>query len=122
MTFNNLIAQKPDSNNIFIGSEMDIDGHISSFLKSTHNEKVDSKAEQKRKDTGRKKLKGNDWEEIARKSGKTTIISLLYRKRMKSNYWEIDTYLHPALDAVLLFQCVLTIVNGLNSLLKVIKR
>lgn len=118
ITPSKLSQSKPVSNLQYLGTNDDIDGHIASFLISTHKDKFNEKAKEARIREKKLRLNKQLLEAIAQKSGKTTIINLLYRKRIKSNYRDIDTYLHSELDAELIFRCIITIVVGLNTLIE----
>lgn len=118
ITLSKLSQNKPASNLKFLGTKDDLDGHIASFLISTHNDKFNEKAKKVRNRVGKNRLNKQTLEKIALNTGKTTIINLLYRKRIKSNYRDIDTYLHPELDAGLIFGYIITIVGGLNTLIE----
>lgn len=118
LIFERLSCSRPASNARFIGTLEDLDGHIGSFLKGTHEIKLEEKAIQKRKEIKRKKLRPDDWRTVAQSVGRTTIIDLLYRKRLKSNYRNIDTYLDPNLDVNQLFKDVAKIVDALNMLVE----
>jgi hypothetical protein len=46
--------------------------------------------------------------------GPTALLSLLYRKRIKANYQDIDTFLHSELQPEPLYKHLLGIVGGVN--------
>src|SRR5262245_27856736 len=62
----------------------------------------------------KKKLTEEDWRKVSESLGRTTVLSLLYRKRIKSNYGDIDTYLNPNIIAAPLFRSLLHVVSCLN--------
>ena len=95
-----------------------VDGRIAQFLHSTR--KVDLDARKKttklRTMSGgvRKNFRLEDWEVVSRNQGVTSVLSLLYRKRIKANYRDIDTFLHEDLHAEGLYDHLISIVGTLN--------
>ncbi len=91
---------------------------IASFLSGTR--KID--LAEKKKDmkfftkTGKRKLafKMDDWIKVSDKLGKTSLLSLLYRKRIKANYRDIDTFLSPEIDGAGIFRSLRQVVSTLN--------
>lgn len=73
-----------------------IDNQICQFLKSTRENKLDDKVPDfKFKNAAggpRKILNPAMWQTVSDKVGNTTILDLLYRKRIKANYQNIDTF------------------------------
>jgi hypothetical protein len=73
-----------------------IDNHICQFLKSTREIKLDDKAiDLKLKNKPgqkRKNLNSAKWQRVSEATGHTTIMDLLYRKRIKANYQDIETF------------------------------
>ncbi|MDP3927762.1 MAG: hypothetical protein Q8R57_01940 [Bacteroidota bacterium] len=73
-----------------------IDNHICQFLKSTREIKLDEKAiDLKLKNKPgqkRKNLNSAKWQRVSEAIGHTTIMDLLYRKRIKANYQDIETF------------------------------
>jgi hypothetical protein len=95
-----------------------VDGQIAQFLRATRAmdlkaKKADFKLTTKR-GTKKKAFSPTDWAQVAKALGPTSILSLLYRKRIKANYRDIDTFLHPDLDAAPLYHDLLRIVGALN--------
>lgn len=94
------------------------DTQICQFLNATRD--IDLKDKQHdlrfRTKQGRPKraLTKDDWERVSKKVGLTSIMSLLYRKRIKSNYRDIDTYLSPHLDPVAAYSDLVQVVGCLN--------
>lgn len=66
----------------------------------------------------RKKMKKSlsevDWTVIAKKVKETNILHLLYRKRIKSNYKDIDTFNAESIRADYIHKCLIGIVKNLN--------
>lgn len=73
-----------------------IDNQICQFLKATREIKLDDKAPDLKFKNGkgqrRKKLTQSMWQQVSNALGHTTIMDLLYRKRIKANYQDIDTF------------------------------
>lgn len=95
-----------------------VDGQIAQFLGATRDLDLDSKkADYKFKTKAglkRKVLRPADWETVSQGLGPTSLLSLLYRKRIKANYRDIDTFLHPELHPGDLYKHLLCIVGALN--------
>jgi uncharacterized protein (UPF0332 family) len=90
---------KPDdvaSMDFDIGNLKTIDNHICQFLKATREIKLDDKAIdmklKNRPGQKRKNLNSAKWQKVSDATGHTTIMDLLYRKRIKANYQDIDTF------------------------------
>jgi len=73
-----------------------IDNQICQFLKSTRELMLYDKAPKMKFKTkagkSRQKLTPDLWEKVSDKIGYTTIMDFLYRKRIKANYLDIDTF------------------------------
>ncbi len=95
-----------------------VDGQLAQFLCATRKldlaeKKRDIRIETKR---GRRRIsfRPEDWAKVSTALGYTSILSLLYRKRIKANYRDIDTFLHDELQVEPLFLDLLNIVSTLN--------
>lgn len=95
-----------------------VDAQIATFLKSTRTYDL---VERRRTmpvpaKTGREKksLNASDWQRVGSSLGPTSILSLLYRKRIKANYRDIDTFLHPDLDPARVHAAAGAVVSALN--------
>ncbi|KAA0240233.1 MAG: hypothetical protein EDM72_13055 [Chlorobiota bacterium] len=108
----------PANNLKYTSEPSDIDGHIASFLVSTHEDRLNELAAHVRKHDNIKRLNQQKHFAISKSAGCTTLINLLYRKRIKSNYRDIDTYFDPELNAIQLFSDVSIIVGSLNWLVE----
>lgn len=79
-----------------IGNIKTIDNQICQFLKATREIKLDDKAPDLKfknlKGQKRKKLNPAMWQQVSDAIGHTSIMDLLYRKRIKANYQDIDTF------------------------------
>jgi len=97
---------------------------ICQFLKSTRELNLQEFRKRKKDKIGNRfktkagkpkmKLSQSDWEEIGKWIGATSILNLLYRKRIKANYMEIDTLLTKQIDAHDLYSCLIHIVSYCN--------
>jgi len=95
-----------------------VDAQICQFLKSTRKNDLDEKKNtiDCRTTTGKRKknFSPRDWEKVSDKLGFTSIFSLLYRKRIKSNYREIDTFLCSKLNPDVIYADIIKIISSLN--------
>lgn len=57
----------------------------------------------------KKNLSSDDWKIISKKAAPTSILSYLYRKRVKANYHNVDVFHSDAIDASQMFRDVKTI-------------
>ena len=99
-------------------SASDIESHVASFLRSTRKkelrEKLKSSGMRTKAGKKRKSFSKKQKDEIGKKLGNTTLLNLLYRKRIKANYREIDTYLADSIDASVLFKNLIHITSQWN--------
>jgi len=96
-------------------SPASVDRHIRQFLGSTRrmvleNKKNDLKLKTAR-GTIRERYKEEHWMEAADKVGPTSLLCLLYRKRLKSNYKDIDTFTSSRIDPTGIFKALTHIVH-----------
>ena len=56
----------------------------------------------------------DDWEQVSRHLGATSILSLLYRKRLKANYEDIETLLADELNPEFLYEDLIHVLTCLN--------
>lgn len=95
-----------------------VDGQLAQFLRATRS--IDLKARKAamslktKAGAKRKAFRDQDWREVADKVGPTSLLSLLYRKRIKANYRDIDTFLHADLEPISLYQDLLRVVGAVN--------
>jgi hypothetical protein len=91
---------------------------IACFLSGTRKQDL----EEKKKDlklvtkAGKRKraFDSDDWSQVSERLGRTSLLSLLYRKRIKANYRGIDTFLSPQIDANSIFGSLQQIVDSIN--------
>ncbi len=81
----------------------DVNAHLIIFLKNTRKKQLEEKKRNhkiKTKDGKKYKVNYNasDWEIVSSSLGKTSWLCLFYRKRIKSNYHDIGTFLSSHFD------------------------
>jgi hypothetical protein len=95
-----------------------VDAHIARFLNATRGLDVRARLKALNLKTvgGKKKTRFTpaEWQRASNKLGPTSLLSLLYRKRIKANYQDIDTFLHPELDAGRVFNALGRCVAAMN--------
>jgi hypothetical protein len=95
-----------------------VDTHICHFLNGTRRGDLKSKkADLKLRTKGgkvKKKFSDADWEVASAKLGVTSLLSLLYRKRIKANYRDIETFLSEYLEANVLYDNLISVVSAAN--------
>jgi hypothetical protein len=95
-----------------------IDNHICQFLKSTREIKLDDKAiDMKLKNKPgqkRKNLNSAKWQRVSEATGHTTIMDLLYRKRIKANYQDIETFSSTQFKGLEVLTNLSSVVGRLN--------
>lgn len=91
---------------------------ICQFLKATRELRLKEKAPQMNFRTAkgklRKKLKKEHWEKVSKSIGPTSIIDFLYRKRIKGNYQDIETYNSPHFKGEIVLKSLIKIVDRIN--------
>lgn len=94
------------------------DKMIACFLSGTRKQDLNEKKRDLKLSTkkGKRKRAFNsaDWSKVSEKLGATSLLSLLYRKRIKANYRDIDTFLSPQIDGPGIFDSLQQIVDTLN--------
>ena len=99
--------------------------HLISFFRTTRrmhleDKKPDLKIRTKDGKQLKKALSKADWKKVSQALGRTSWLCLLYRKRIKSNYRDIDTFLsdrfdtHQVLDGLVSFTDVFNMTNEIN--------
>ena len=95
-----------------------IDHHICQFLRATRRNRLKEKAPKMNFKTKagkkRKNLSRDNWEQVSNSIGPTSIVDFLYRKRIKGNYQDIETYNCPYFDGQSVLSDLITIVDRLN--------
>ncbi len=110
---NDVASMEFDTDNI-----KTIDNHICQFLKSTREIKLDEKAiDMKLKNKPgqkRKNLNSEKWQRVSEATGHTTIMDLLYRKRIKANYQDIETFSSTQFKGLEVLTNISLVVGRLN--------
>ncbi|MCC5917438.1 MAG: hypothetical protein JJU02_08950 [Cryomorphaceae bacterium] len=95
-----------------------IDHHICQFLRATRRNRLKEKAPKMNFKTKsgkkRKNLNQDNWEQVSKSIGPTSILDFLYRKRIKGNYQDIETYNCPYFDGQSVLTDLIIIVDRLN--------
>ena len=95
-----------------------IDSQICQFLNSTREMELEEKKQKFKLTTKGGKRKTHyseaDWEAVSKSIGFTSVINLLYRKRIKSNYRDIETYLCEELDPDIVYRDLIRITSSIN--------
>lgn len=94
-----------------------VDGQIAQFLRATREIDLKEKKATTRlttkRGTRRRAFGVADWKLVSHGLGPTSLLSLLYRKRIKANYRDIDTFLHEDLEPVDLYGALVQTVGAL---------
>lgn len=95
-----------------------IDNQICQFLKSTREIMLDTKAPKMKfkakNGRPRKNLTPQMWEKVSNSIGYTTIMDFLYRKRIKANYLDIETFNAKEFKGEEVLDNLCSVVNRLN--------
>lgn len=95
-----------------------IDSHICQFLNSTREMELEDRKLKLRFITRGGKKKTNytpaEWEAVSKSIGFTSVLSLLYRKRIKLNYRDIETYLCQELNPDTVYRDLIRITSSIN--------
>lgn len=102
-----------------VDNEELIENQIFQFLRSTRKIDLNNRKKSIRirnaSDSGYKtNFSSHDWGQVSTSLGLTSILSLIYRKRIKSNYRDIDTFLSEHLNADNLFDAFIQIADTMN--------
>lgn len=95
-----------------------VDKQIAQFLRGTRRLSLDEHREKAKIKNlvGRpkKRLAAGDWEAVAERVGATSVLSLLYRKRIQANYRDIDSLAFSGADATATHADLLRVTTALN--------
>ena len=95
-----------------------IDNHICQFLKATRLLRLKEKAPNMgfKKPNGEKRKNLNDelWTKVSNSIGNTTIFDFLYRKRIKGNYQDIETYNSPYFRGKEVLESLISVIDRIN--------
>lgn len=101
-----------------LNDEETVNNHICQFLGATRKLRIKEKAVsmrfKKKNGAPRKRLKEEHWQKVSDSIGNTTIIDFLYRKRIKGNYQDIETYNASNFDGKTVLMCLCKIVDRIN--------
>jgi hypothetical protein len=94
------------------------DKMIACFLSGTRKQDLEEKKKDIRLVTKAGKRKrafdNDDWSKVSEKLGRTSLLSLLYRKLIKANYRDIDAFFSPRIDGSGIFRSLHQIVDTVN--------
>lgn len=94
------------------------DKMIACFLSGTRKQNLgEKKKDLKLVTKGGKRKRAfdqHDWLQVSERLGRTSLLSLLYRKRIKANYRDIDTFLSSQIDARGIFSSLQQIADSVN--------
>lgn len=97
-----------------------VENQIAQFLNSTREMALKEKKDDFKFKTltgrPRKNLNREQWREVSEALGPTSLLSLLYRKRIKANYREIDTFLRSEISGERVLGSLVDIVNAIGCI------
>jgi hypothetical protein len=118
IAFGNIQCNEKTSSLAYNDSNDDsIANQICQFLKSTREIDLDSRKKEKRNKfitkTGgvRKSLAKEQWQQISSDINVTSLLHLLYRKRIKANYQDVETFECPEIAADVICEGLLNIIK-----------
>ena len=92
--------------------------HICQFLRATREQHLIERAKEMRfltkQGKPKSRLSQEEWGRVSKKLGPTSLLSLLYRKRIKAHYRQIDTFSDTDVDADQVFRSLAHIVDCAN--------
>jgi len=95
-----------------------VDTQICQFLNSTREQDLKNQKRLSKVKNAQGKRKSHfshaDWDGVSDRLGFTSVLSLLYRKRIKANYQNIDTFLSDFLNPDQAYRDMISIVSCLN--------
>jgi hypothetical protein len=95
---------------------------LAGFLRATRKKQLNAKKPDFKLKSSSGKAKTSfskdDWDCVSRGIGPTTVLSLLYRKRLKANYDSIDTFLDPSIDADGIMRSLVAVVDSIALILE----
>lgn len=120
LVFDNIIAPKKIDGymDLDLNDNSTIDNHICQFLKATRILRLKEKAPSMgfKKKNGEKRINLNDelWNKVSISIGNTTIFDFLYRKRIKGNYQDIETYNSPYFKGKEVLESLISVIDRFN--------
>lgn len=109
----------PSSYYLDFDNDESVQNQIAQFLGSTREKQLKDRRKSMREEFrtagGRikQRLTSAEWEKVSGSLGVTSVMSLLYRKRLKANYEDIDTFLASEIDGSLILDGLCSIVHSL---------
>lgn len=95
-----------------------INNHICRFLRATRELRLEDKKQDFKFRTKSGKYRTNfnkeHWQKVSDSLGPTTILDFLYRKRIKSNYQDIETYNCPYFNGKSVLKSLVKIIDRIN--------
>lgn len=119
-TYNNIVLPKNTQSHmeLDIQNNETIDHHICQFLRATRKLRLQEKAPtmnfKKKNGEKRQKLNKENWLQVSKAIGPTSILDFLYRKRIKGNYQDIETYNCPYFKGEEVLTCLINVVSRIN--------
>lgn len=120
LVFENIVAPKKIDGymDLDLNDSSTIDNHICQFLKATRLLRLKEKAPNMgfKKPNGEKRKNLNDdlWDKVSSSIGSTTIFDFLYRKRIKGNYQDIETYNSPYFKGKEVLESLISVIDRIN--------
>jgi hypothetical protein len=120
IAFENIVVPKKIDRHMDLNLNDDstIDNHICQFLKATRLLRLKEKAPSMgfKKPNGEKRINLNDelWTKVSNSIGNTTIFDFLYRKRIKGNYQDIETYNSPYFKGKEVLESLISVIDRIN--------
>jgi hypothetical protein len=120
LVFENIdVPKKIDSYmDLDLNNNATIDNHICQFLKATRLLRLKEKAPNMgfKKPNGEKRKNLNDelWTKVSNSIGNTTIFDFLYRKRIKGNYQDIETYNSSYFKGKEVLESLISVIDRIN--------
>ncbi|MBK7344713.1 MAG: hypothetical protein IPJ06_17450 [Saprospiraceae bacterium] len=117
--YNNIVKPNLDTTiELDLNIPETVDNQICQFLKSTREVMSDNRAPSMkfRAKSGqiRKNLTPQMWDKVSDSIGHTTIMDFLYRKRIKANYLDIETFNSAEFKGALVLNNLCKVVDRLN--------
>jgi hypothetical protein len=112
--------QMPSSYYLDLENHDSVQNQIAQFLSSTRKKQLEDRRQSIKekfrtaKGNIKKRLTAEEWCKVSDSLGVTNVISLLYRKRLKANYEDIDTFLASEIDGRLIMDGLCGIVSNLG--------
>ena len=121
------ITKYPTESSLYFdpSSDESIETQICQFLKATRemelkDRRIDMKKEfRTKKGKLKRHLTKENWEKVSGNLGYTTVLNLLYRKRIKANYRDIEPFLSNNINAQEVYDNIIKITSLLNFIFEI---